>query len=174
VTIPYTLGPRELRAWGDLLADNGLSGLATLDVVPSAGPLPRLTVRIYDDGSGHGTTGFTLPVVTPDDALTAGHDGVLAAPEDPAAMRFNVGIRTLDAGASMTIEVRDRTGATRRTSTRDFLPNWFNQLSGPDFAGIALNGGDYILIHVTRGSAILYGAAIDNLTNDPSVQVVSK
>lgn len=174
VTIPYTLGPRELRAWGDLLADNGLSGLATLDVVPAAGALPRMTVRIYDDGGGHGTTGFTLPVVTPDAALAAGDEAVIVAPENPVAMRFNVGIRTLDDGATLAIEVRDRSGATRHTSTRDFLPNWFNQLSGADFAGIALQGGDYLAIRVTKGRAILYGAAVDNVTNDPSVEVVMR
>jgi hypothetical protein len=89
-------------------------------------------------------------------------------------MRFNVGIRTLDDGAAMTIEVRDRTGATRQTITREYAANWFNQLAGSDFAGVPLNGGDYLAIHVTRGGAILYGAAVDNLTNDPSVQVAMK
>jgi CSLREA domain-containing protein len=174
VRLPYALGPRELRAYGDLLADNGLDGLATLDVVPAAGALPRMTVRIYDDGSGHGTTGFTLPTVTADDALSAGDSGLLVAPDNPVAMRFNIGVRALDDGASMTVEVRDRTGATRHAATRDYGPNWFNQLAASDFAGMALGSGDYLVIRVTRGRAILYGAAVDNLTNDPSVQVVTK
>jgi len=39
---------------------------------------------------------------------------------------------------------------------------------------VTLNGGDYLVIHLLRGSAILYGAAVDNLTNDPSVQVVTR
>jgi CSLREA domain-containing protein len=174
VTIPYALGPRELRAFGDLLAEHGLQGLATLDVIPASGATPRMTVRIFDDGSGHGTTGFTLPTVTPADALVAGDATLLIAPDDPIAMRFNVGVRTLDGGASMNIDVRDRSGATRHTFTRDFAPNWFNQLAAADFAGIELQSGDYVVITITRGSAILYGAAVDNITNDPSVQVLMK
>ena len=53
-------------------------------------------------------------------------------------------------------------------------PNWFNQLLGADFAGTPLQSGDYIAIRITRGSAILYGAAVDNTTNDASVQVVTR
>jgi hypothetical protein len=174
VAIPYTLAPGELRAYGDLLADHGLEGLATLDVIPTSGATPRMTVRIYDDGSGHGTTGFTLPTVTPADALIAGDDALLIAPDDPVAMRFNIGTRTLDAGAIIAIEVRDRLGHTRHATTREFAANWFQQMPAADFAGIALNGGDYIAIQLVRGSAILYGAAVDNITNDPSVQVLMK
>ena len=174
VAIPYALGPGELRAFGDLLAENGLEGLATLDVVPSSGAVPRMIVRIYDDGSGHGTTGFTLPVVTPSDALVAGDNGLLVPPDDPIAMRFNVGIRTLADGATMTIEVRGRSGETRRSATREFAPNWFNQMTVTDFAQGSLEPGDYLVIHVTRGSAILYGASVDNVSNDPSVQLVTK
>jgi len=173
-TLPYALGPRQLRAWTDLLAENGLEGLATLDVIATTGATPHMTVRIYDDGTGRGTTGFTLPVVTPSDALLAGDTGLLVAPDDPIAMRFNIGIRTLDAGATLTITIRDRTGATRHTMTREFEPNWFNQMPAADFAAVAPRSGDYIAVHVTHGSAILYGAAVDNETNDPSVQVVTK
>ena len=33
--------------------------------------------------------------------------------------------------------------------------------------------GDYIQVGVSGGSAIVYGAATDNSTNDPSVQFVT-
>jgi hypothetical protein len=112
--------------------------------------------------------------VTPDAALAAGDGGVLVAPDNLQAMRFNVGIRTLESGAELTIEVRDRLGALRKITTRDFSANWFNQFSGSDFAGLALNGGDYLVIRITGGSAILYGASIDNITNDPSVEVLTR
>ncbi|HEX7155181.1 MAG TPA: Calx-beta domain-containing protein [Thermoanaerobaculia bacterium] len=173
VAIDYDLAPGELRAFGDLLAEHGLEGLATLDVVAATGALPRLTVRIYDDG-GDGTTGFTLPVVTPGDALSAGDTALLIAPADPIAMRFNIGVRTLAAGATLAIEVRDRTGATRHSVTRNYEAGWFNQVAAAGFAGVPLNAGDYLAITVVRGSAILYGASVDNATNDPSVQVATK
>jgi hypothetical protein len=171
---PYSLAPREMRVFEDLLPELGLGGLATLDVIATAGPLPRMSVRIYDDGSGTGTTGFTLPVVAPEDALSAGDGGLLFPPDDPGAMRFNVGIRTLHDGASIAIEVRDRTGATLHTTGRELPAMWFSQMSGDELAGITLRGGDYIAVRVTRGSAILYGAAVDNVTNDPSVHLVTK
>jgi hypothetical protein len=173
-SIPYALAPRELRVFDDLLPELGLTGLATLDVIATSGPLPRMSVRIYDDGSGHGTTGFTLPVVAPEDALASGDRGVLFPPDDPAAMRFNVGVRTLDDGAAIAIEVRDHAGALVHSTAREYPAMWFSQVSGDAFAGLALRAGDYIAVRVTRGSAILYGAAIDNTTNDPSVHLVTK
>ena len=133
-----------------------------------------MTVRIYDDGSGHGTTGFTLPVVTAANALVAGDSAVLFAPSDPATMRFNVGVRTLDDGATIVVDVRDRNGVVRNTVTRDYAANWFNQFPGAEWTGVSLNAGDYVTVRVTRGSAILYGAAVDNITNDPSVQILAK
>ncbi len=173
VTIPYSLAPHELRSWADLLAENGVSGLGTLDVIPTAGAIPRMTVRIYDDG-GEGTTGFTLPLVTPADALIAGDTGVLIAPADPIASRFNIGVRTLDAGAAMTVTVRNHAGTIVHTETRDYVPNYFTQLAASTFAGTPLSAGDYLEVHITHGSAILYGASVDNVTNDPSVEVVVK
>ena len=39
-SIPYSLAPREMRVFDDLLPELGLGGLATLDVIASSGPLP--------------------------------------------------------------------------------------------------------------------------------------
>ncbi|HEX7149841.1 MAG TPA: Calx-beta domain-containing protein [Thermoanaerobaculia bacterium] len=172
--IPYALEGGERQSTADLFAAHALNGLATLDVRPTEGPLPRLSVRIYNDGGATGTTGFSLPVVTPDDALLAGETATLFAPADPVAMRFNVGVRTLDDGATLTIEVRSRDGALLQTTTRDYAANWFHQVSGADFAGAPLSAGDYLVIRVTRGSAVLYGATIDNRTNDPAVEVLTR
>ncbi|HEX2835625.1 MAG TPA: Calx-beta domain-containing protein [Thermoanaerobaculia bacterium] len=169
ITRSYALEPHELRSWNDFPAENGVLGLSTIDVLPKAGSVPRMNIRIYDDG-GAGTTGFTLPVVTPADALREGDRAVLIAPGDPIAARFNIGIRTLALGASLTITVRDRHGAVLHTRTRDYAPNFFSQNPAAAFAGRA---GDYIEIEITRGSAILYGAAVDNITNDPSVEVLT-
>jgi hypothetical protein len=83
-------------------------------------------------------------------------------------------VRTLDRGASMIVTVRNRNGAVIHTETRSFVANYFTQSSANAFAGTTLSAGDYIEVQITSGSAILYGASVDNLTNDPSVQVVMK
>ncbi|HEX7832426.1 MAG TPA: Calx-beta domain-containing protein, partial [Thermoanaerobaculia bacterium] len=173
VTIPYTLAPRELRAWDDFLTEHGLSGLGTLDVIPTSGAIPHLTVRVYDDGSD-GTTGFSLPIVAPSDALIAGDTGLLITPNNPTAARFNVGVRTFDEGVSLTIHVRNHLGTLVSTTARDYAPNYFQQLPVIAFTDTPLQPGDYLEIVVTHGSALLYGATVDNITNDPSVQVVMK
>jgi Calx-beta domain-containing protein len=174
VEIPYELAPGEAQSFTDFFAAHDLTGLATLDVLGDTPVLPRVATRIYNDGGAAGTTGFTLPLLTLDHALAAGDRASLFAPADPIAMRFNVGLRTLDEGATLEIEVHDHTGALLKTSTHDYAPNWFNQFSGADFAGLPLSAGDYLAIRVQHGSAILYGATIDNITNDASVELATR
>ena len=51
----------------------------------------------------------------PEEALLPGQGGILVAPADLQRYRFNIGVRTLSAGAAMTVTVRDRMGALRRS-----------------------------------------------------------
>jgi hypothetical protein len=57
-------------------------------------------------------------------------------------------------------------------STRSLPANYFTQMSAADFVGVPLHEGDSIMITVSAGSLIAYGATTDNRTNDPSVQFV--
>jgi len=43
-----------------------------------------------------------------------------------------------------------------------------------DFLGVALAGGESITISIDSGSAIVYGATADNITQDPSLQVARR
>jgi hypothetical protein len=96
---------------------------------------------------------------------------VLIAPDDVTRFRLNIGIRTLEQGAAMTIVVRDREGIVLKTLDRAFGPTSFEQTSSSGFLlGLALTGGESISIHLTSGSAFIYGATTDNTTNDPSLQ----
>ena len=106
------------------------------------------------------------------DAINAGEHGVLIAPMDPARARMNVGIRTLLDGASMTITVRDKSGFTIQSSQRSYPPTYFVQLPLAELVDNAVVLGDeVIVIAVDAGSAIVYGATTDNITQDPSVQI---
>jgi hypothetical protein len=170
VTIPYSLGPGEVRYFADLLEEVGLSGLATLDVVAASGDLPRIVVRIYNDAGIFGTTGFTLPPFTALDVLRRGDAGFLAGSPDPLATRFNIGVRAFEEGVELKVMVRSASGSTLAVMERTYPSNSFSQVTWTTFTGLPLSANDYLVIEVVRGSAIIYGASVDNITNDSSVQ----
>ena len=130
-----------------------------------------LTPVVFVAGLVRGTTGFSVEALRPADALQAGQTGILIAPPDPAATRFNVGIRTFDAGASLSVTIRNGEGQLIRTFTKVYAPNLFEQQAGSVFLGAAPGASDSVAITVTAGSAIVYGAATDNKTQDPAIQI---
>jgi hypothetical protein len=135
--------------------------------------LPVVLARIFNDAGDDGTTGFFEELLDPEvAALTVGKTAVLLAPADVIQGRLNVGIRTLDEGATVEITLKTANGATLKTLTRSYAANLFEQKTAAEFldypAGVLSN--DVILIKVTSGSAIVYGATTDNTTNDPAVQ----
>lgn len=172
----YALDPGETRSIPDLLPAMGLTGLGSLDVVPEGGTaVPLLVVRVFNDAGALGTSGFTEEVVLPADALGAGHRGILVTPIDTALYRFNVGVRTLGAGAVLSIVVRNAAGTVTRTLTRTYAASYFEQRDSSAFLeGTVLAANDTITIQVISGSAIVYGATVDNRTNDPSFQLARR
>ena len=152
------------------------TGLGTADIAADAGSsLPTLLARVFNDAGVLGTSGLTEEIITADVALQTGDSGVLFAPADVQKFRLNVGIRTLSAGASMNVTVRDKDGVTVKTTSHSYAPTFFTQPTSSTFLdGYSLTGGETITIELTAGGAILYGSTTDNTTNDPSVQFVRK
>ncbi|HEY6065007.1 MAG TPA: hypothetical protein VIY96_02560 [Thermoanaerobaculia bacterium] len=169
----YSLTPGETRSIADFLPSIGLTGLGSLDVVPDDSlPLPLIIARVYNDAGSLGTTGFTEEAVLSGDALGVGARGILVAPPDAALYRYNIGVRTLGAGASLLITVRNSGGVVTRSLARTYAANYFEQRDSASFLqGAPVAANDTITIQVTAGSAIVYGATIDNRTNDPSLQL---
>jgi hypothetical protein len=151
----------------------GLTGLGSLDVFADTGTAtPVFVVRVFNDGGATGTTGFNEEQIKPSDALLAGERGYLIAPPDSALYRYNMGVRTLGSGATLMITARSATGAVTRTVTRTYPPNYFEQRdSGAFLNGAAVAANESLTIQVVAGSAIVYGATVDNRTNDPSLQL---
>ncbi|MEP6470758.1 MAG: hypothetical protein ABJC28_01990 [Acidobacteriota bacterium] len=174
--LTYVLEPGETRSIADLLPAMGLTGLGSLDVVTDAGTgTPILVVRVFNDGGAAGTSGFTEEAVTPAQALVAGERGFLIAPPDPALYRFNVGVRTLGSGATLAITARNAAGTVTRTLTRTYPPNYFEQRDSASFLnGAPVTANESITVQVVSGSAIVYGATVDNHTNDPSLQLARR
>jgi len=170
--LAYSLAPGQTRSIADLLPAIGLSGLGSVDVEVTAGSVPAMTARVFNDAGAAGTTGFTEEPMRAVDALRAGESGVLILPADPTRFRFNLGVRTLGTESSTTLTLRDASGAIVGTVTRAFPATYHEQRSAGELLGIStLPPGGSIGISIDSGSAIFYGATVDNTTGDPSFQV---
>lgn len=175
--LAYSIAPGKTVTYDDLLPAMGLAnGIGSADIVADiAGdqsmPLPLAVVRIFNDAGAAGTTGLVEEPVRPEDALRAGDTGVIIAPDDFAKFRLNIGVRSLEDGASMDITVRDRDGIVVATFAREYAPQFFEQTAASSFlGGHVLSGGETISLTLTRGAAIVYGSITDNVTNDPAQQ----
>lgn len=172
--IVFTLAPYETKSSTDIVTALGRTGLGSIDVFTGSGTAPFVTARVYNDLGANGTAGFTEEGFRPSQALQTGEQGVLQVPADLAKFRYNVGIRTLDAGASLTISVYNQELNTLETTTRSYPPNYFIQTTGADFAGHPLSANSHLVIDVDNGSAFLFGTTTDNKTNDSSVQFAAR
>lgn len=175
-SLVYALAPGKTIAYDDLLPAISRSGLGTADIVADLNSsLPLSAVRVFNDAGANGTSGLSEDAVKPEDALLAGDSGALLAPTDFAKFRLNIGIRTLDQGATMTITVRDKDGVVVKTVEKSFGPTFFTQPGASTLLdGFTLTGGETLTFAVTGGSAVIYGSTTDNVTNDPSMQLVRK
>lgn len=169
----YELEPHTTLSYADLVADLGVTGLGSLDILVERGELPAIVARAYDDQPS-GTTGATVPAIRATDILTRTDAAALIAPRDRTRYRFNIGIRALDAGATLELVVRSSTGAERNRRTLTFPAHHFEQQPGDAIAGVTLAPDDAIELSFVAGTAIVYGSTVDNATNDSSLQVLRK
>jgi hypothetical protein len=171
-SLPYSLAPGQTLSFADLLPAVGGTGLGSADLLVTTGSAPIAAVRVFNDGGAAGTAGFTEELVRPEEALQVGEKGVLLLPADLTAYRFNIGVRTLDAGASVTLIARDASGSVVTTLVRSFPIDYHEQqAAGPFLGGASLPAGGSLTVLVGSGSALFYGATVDNRTGDPSLQI---
>jgi len=166
----YDLPARATIAYDDVVAAMGSTGLGSLDILVDRGELPEAVARAYDD-QPDGTTGATVPRVRNTEALVVGSSATLIAPRDFTRYRFNLGIRTLESGATIEFVVRDASGTERFRRMRAFAAVAFEQNPVDVFLGTTLQATDSIEVNVLGGNAVVYGSMIDNATNDSSLQV---
>jgi len=169
--LSYSLTPGQTQSIADLLPAMGTSGLGSADIEITSGGAPVVTARVFNDAGAAGTTGFTEQLMRSDEAIRSGQTGVLLIPPDLGVARFNVGVRTLDDGASVTLKAKNAAGTAVGSTSRVFPPNYHEQQDGARFLGVAMPAGGSISITVNSGAAIVYGATVDNSTGDPSLQI---
>lgn len=176
-SLDFALAAGEALGYDDVLVAMGQAGLGTLDVnVPNASASPVIVARVYNDAGASGTSGFTEEAVSPNESGSGSHvlkantAGYLIAPADLAAFRFNIGVRTLASGVSMSVFVQEADGSVVFLTHKSLGPNLFVQQEASAFLGTALPPGGTVKFQVQGGSAIVYGAMADNTTQDPSLQ----
>jgi streptogramin lyase len=172
LALSYSLLPGQTQSIADLLPAMGRSGLGSADIEVTSGSVPAATVRVFNDAGAAGTTGFTEEAMRTEEALRPGQSGVLLLPVDLTSFRFNLGVRTLEAGASATLTLRDASGAIVSAVPHGLPATYHEQQSAAALLGVTtLPPGGSISISVGAGSAIFYGATVDNTTGDPSLQI---
>lgn len=169
----YSLAPGQTVFIPDLLPAIGQTGVGSLDVVVGTGSgAPVLRARVFNDGGAAGTYGFNEEPVGIPDALKPGDIAVLITPPDTDLFRFNVGVRTLSAGAVLNVVVRNSTGTVKHVLSRSYAADYFEQTDVATFlSGFAPGANDSITVSLASGSGVVYGATADNRTNDPSIQI---
>ncbi len=176
-SLTFSIGPDATISYADIVQTMGQTGLGTLDLVlPASSQAPVVVARVFNDAGPAGTSGFTEEAIDPSGGgfdsrvFFAGATGFLIAPADPTHFRMNIGVRTFFSGATLTAIQRDASGAVVRTASKSYDPTWFEQQPAETFLGGPLGANDSIQISVSSGGAIVYGATVDNTTNDPSAQ----
>ncbi|HEY2798245.1 MAG TPA: hypothetical protein VGK26_10180 [Thermoanaerobaculia bacterium] len=172
-SLDFQLNPGQVVSYPDLAGSFNQSGLGSVDVYVDQGQtIPVVVSRIFNDAGANGTSGFTESFVRLTDIPTQG-SGFLLGPSDVSAFRYNVGIRTIGGPVTLTITVRDSAGNVLHSVTRQYGADVFVQTSATDFLGFSLGNDQSIQIDFTGGGLIAYGATVDNVTNDPSAQIMS-
>ena len=176
-SLSFNLTAGQSVSYDDFVVAMGQSGLGTLDInVPNASAPPLILARVFNDGGDAGTSGFTEEAVGPTESgsgsrvLKPNTIGFLLVPPDLSAFRFNIGVRTLAAGVSLSIFVQDADGNATFFTQKSLGPNMIVQQEGSAFLGTPLPPGGTLRLQVQAGAAVIYGATADNITQDPSLQ----
>lgn len=175
-TLDFTLLPGQSTSYADVIASMGTSGLGSLDIVTAGGNAPIATARVFSDGGAiTGTSGFSEEGVSPNSALDYFSRGILLIPADLTNFRMNIGVRTLDSGATLNVTTYDATGAFKGNRLLPaYGPNVFDQMPVATFTGLStVPPGGYILISFNAfgGRAFVYSSVIDNRTSDSTYRL---
>lgn len=173
-TMGYALAAGQSFAWHDVVAAMGLTGLGSIDVWAASGS-PVIVTRIFNDAGDAGTSGFTEPFVSIDDVdipgPTGAFTGVLLGPNIVDRYRYNVGLRTIGGPVHVVVRVLDSAGTEVHTASHDYPADYFVQTTVTDFLdGFVIGDSSSLVITYSGGGLIIYGATVDNTTNDPSAQ----
>lgn len=177
-SIDISIPQNHAISFPDVVTAMGQTGFGSIDVIVSPNSaIPVTLARVFNDQGAAGTSGLGEEMISTGDSFSslivpAGFTGYLSAPVDPTRTRFNIGVRTLDSGAFVSYTLKDESGNVKANASAQYPPNFFNQFHAEDLFGMALAANDIVEVSVSTGNAIVFGAATDQVTNDPSAQFV--
>jgi hypothetical protein len=171
--VPYFLQPGQTRFIENLLPGS-FTGLTSVDVRRHTGSLPTVIAHVFNDGGPLGNAGLIERAIPLSEILRAGDRGVLLTPIDPIATRFNIGIRTLGEGMTVRITRRTAAGFILRMFERTLPPSTLVHEPAALLLGGETGGSQSIEFEIVAGSGVIYGAATDNASNDPNMQIASR
>jgi hypothetical protein len=171
--VPYRLSPGEIR-FIDSLLPVGYAGLTSANVRRLSGPLPVVVAHVFNDGGAAGTSGLIQRAIPVQETLVTGDRAVLIAPLDAVATRFNVGIRSLEEGMSVRIVRRTAGGALLGSFVRELGPSSLTHEPLSAITASAPLNSESLTFEILAGRGVIYGAATDNGTNDPNMQIASR
>ena len=136
-SLAFSLASGQVLSYPDVITTMGTSGLGSLDVVTNGGAQPVVTARVFSDGGAAKRPASPRKGLSPREAIDTFGRGVLFTPEDPANFRMNIGVRTLDAGATLSITLLSNSGTVLATRTATYPANYFEQDSFATFTGVS-------------------------------------
>ncbi|MBV9497334.1 MAG: hypothetical protein JOZ54_24065 [Acidobacteria bacterium] len=152
----------------DIVSSMGQSGLGSIDILTRASVTPIVSARVFNDTFGQGTSGFSEEAIP---AASTYYNAANVFIPKSSDFRLNIGIRTFT-GGDVTVRIYDEQGTLTSQLTKNYPPNYFEQVSAAAFVnGANLPPGGHILVTAIQKDFIVYGATTDNLTNDPSMRV---
>jgi hypothetical protein len=166
-SIAYILPASGTRFITDIVTTLGKTGVGSIDLYSTGSYRPIVATRVFDDRGTLGTSGFSEDFLLPGDALVPPEQAYFATPGD-ANFRQNIGIRTLESGATIQYVLIGLTGGIIATADKTYAANYFEQTSVASIFGTP--NGAAIRIRVNAGSAHFYVSTTDNRTNDSSAQ----
>jgi hypothetical protein len=174
-SLAFALSPGQSLSYPDVVASMGTSGIGSFDIFTNGGAAPIATARVFSDGGAAGTSGFSEEALSPNDALDFFSRGILLIPPDLTNFRMNIGVRTLDSGATLDVFTYDSTGTLKATRNLPaYGANVFDQMPVAAFTGASpVPPGGYIVVtfNVFGGRAFVYSSVIDNRTSDSTFRL---
>jgi hypothetical protein len=170
---PFQLAAHETRFIEDLLPAS-YRRLTSANIRRLLGPLPVVVAHVFNDGGARGTSGLIERAISVERTLRTGDSVVLLAPIDPVSTRMNVGLRSFGDGMSVRLTRRNAAGAIVGTIDHSVPASTLEHVPVATLAGAEIAGSESLTFEVLSGGGVIYGAATDNGTNDPNIQIAAK
>jgi hypothetical protein len=166
-----TVAGRATTSIADVvLSKFGVTGTGAIEIVIDDADAPKVTVTSRTSNfSDHGEFGQDIPAIAATDAAGTGDLTVLSAPSSSANYRFNFGLYA-EQDSTVHWELLRADGslaATKDVSYPAGTQTQYNTGIATLFA-LGAQDNDAVQATMTKGAAIFYGSAINNLSGDPT------